>query len=619
MMNRHSLSLGAAAIALALSVTACSAPGTFVELTLTGALPGDATKIVLNLTLGGTSEDVTITKLPAQFPSTAVLQIENGEGELTIVGQLQTASGVALSTTASQKVTVVRDKSVKTTLLFPGKTMNGDMAPPDLTGQPAPDLTGQPAPDLRGAPDLAVPADLAVELDLSPPADLTPVPVAISLTKVLLGNATGEVKLNGVSCTPTCSDSVLPGTAITLTATPDPDFGFEGWPAGLSGNCVGATSPCTMTVGAGGNLDVRIAPFNRVFFTSSIYTGDRKKNGAGPVLDFDAECQAAAATASLPEANRYKAYFSTGTRIAIEQLKTADGADSRGWVRMDKLPFADTKLDLASRKIYYPVLFNELNQTAFDLVADGKVSYWTGTGSGNMLDANCVDFTDGTVNFSGQRGSPVAGGNAWIDRGQAAQCSVAQPILCFGTAFRPLLFRPQNTGRTVFLSSLVTNVANGLAPFDQTCRTDAFNAGLCTAADATCKFSAALATTTATLASRFGADATQYVRTDGVIVAADQTQLFSGTWKAPISVAANQVYPLRADVLTGVPSATNPSTTNGISSSTCSNWSGASKARTGDNFLANIESLFNKQPNCSDIAVSTATVDPTRVYCFGTP
>lgn len=50
--------------------------------------------------------------------------------------------------------------------------------------------------------------------------------------------------VGGINCGRTCAASVAPGTAVTMTATPEPGFIFVNW----TGACTGTASSCTVTV-----------------------------------------------------------------------------------------------------------------------------------------------------------------------------------------------------------------------------------------------------------------------------------------------------------------------------------------------------------------------------------
>src|SRR5262245_12432676 len=68
----------------------------------------------------------------------------------------------------------------------------------------------------------------------------------------------------------------------------------------------------------------------------------------GGLAGADAICQATADQAGLP--GTYIAWLSTTTTNAVDRL-----AGSRGWVRTDGVPFADTPADIAAGRIFAPL------------------------------------------------------------------------------------------------------------------------------------------------------------------------------------------------------------------------------------------------------------------------
>ena len=78
-----------------------------------------------------------------------------------------------------------------------------------------------------------------------PARGATPSPVTLSVTKSGSGSGTVTSTPSGISCGTTCSQSVTPGTALTLTATPASGSTFGGWTGACSG-----TGSCALTVSA---------------------------------------------------------------------------------------------------------------------------------------------------------------------------------------------------------------------------------------------------------------------------------------------------------------------------------------------------------------------------------
>jgi len=62
----------------------------------------------------------------------------------------------------------------------------------------------------------------------------TPTPVTLSVTKTGSGSA-GHQRAGRINCGSTCAQSVMPGSARTLTATPAIGSTFAGWTGACSG------------------------------------------------------------------------------------------------------------------------------------------------------------------------------------------------------------------------------------------------------------------------------------------------------------------------------------------------------------------------------------------------
>src|SRR4029453_5518828 len=140
---------------------------------------------------------------------------------------------------------------------------------------------------------------------LSVPA-LPAVPVTLSVTKS--GAGSGSVTGNGINCGATCSQSVTPGTPITLTAAPAAGSSFAGW----SGACFG-TGSCVVTVTAATSVT---ATFNLLPVTLSV---TKSGAGSGSVTGNGINCGATCSQSVTP-----------GTPITLTAAPAA-GSSFAGW------------------------------------------------------------------------------------------------------------------------------------------------------------------------------------------------------------------------------------------------------------------------------------------------
>jgi hypothetical protein len=100
--------------------------------------------------------------------------------------------------------------------------------------------------------------------------DLVLPPLApVVLTTAKAGTGSGTVSGTGINCGVDCTESVTPGTMVTLTATPSTGSTFTGWSGGV---CTG-TGTCQVTV----NADTSVT----ATFTLNQYLLSVSKNGTG--------------------------------------------------------------------------------------------------------------------------------------------------------------------------------------------------------------------------------------------------------------------------------------------------------------------------------------------------
>lgn len=72
-------------------------------------------------------------------------------------------------------------------------------------------------------------------------------PVSVSVSVVNSGQVTSNPA--GINCAPTCSTSFLPGTTVTLTATPTTGWRLQSW--GGSCSAAGRARTCSLPIGQG--------------------------------------------------------------------------------------------------------------------------------------------------------------------------------------------------------------------------------------------------------------------------------------------------------------------------------------------------------------------------------
>jgi len=99
-------------------------------------------------------------------------------------------------------------------------------------------------------------------------------PPSVGAVVNIRGSGTGAVSSNtagpaGFACTATCSNRVLSGSELTLTATPDSGSSFGGW----SGACSGSENTCTVTMDEAASV---VASF------ASVNGGGARPEGEGP-------------------------------------------------------------------------------------------------------------------------------------------------------------------------------------------------------------------------------------------------------------------------------------------------------------------------------------------------
>jgi hypothetical protein len=184
---------------------------------------------------------------------------------------------------------------------------------------------------------------------LSMPAKPAPVPVTLSVIKSGSGTGTVTSSPAGISCGATCSQSVLLGTAVTLTATPAAGSTFAGW----SGACSG-TGTCAVTVNAATTVTAtfNVVPASPPPSSSSPAAPGNPSvtqvaaNGSGVTFRFDWAAGAGATsyryTVAYNDGSTTQTGSVTGLSVQLKMPYHASGAASSGYVCIQSVNAAGT-------------------------------------------------------------------------------------------------------------------------------------------------------------------------------------------------------------------------------------------------------------------------------------
>lgn len=357
-----------------------------------------------------------------------------------------------------------------------------------------------------------------------------------------------------------CSASFTDGSMVTLTATPGVGYYFQGW----TGDCSGTAPTCMVPMTAARTVGATFTPPNHVFVTSATFT---LTSLTGTTLSSIAtKADAACTTAANGHfTGPFVAWVSTASTSALSRLGSA-----RGWVRGDGKPVFDTTAAMATRQMFYPVLYDETGAA----IATGS-SVLTGTKDTGVADSdNCANWTDRANGHFFTLGLARANVSDWTYTNLAGDCDTDTNMFhlyCFGTKYNAPITVPPATGRLAFVSKGGFDTSTGFAGAKTICTNEA----AASAKTMGHTFLPLLARPTTSAASNFSAAGNPWVRVDGIPIAATPNDLIGATPNllASIGVTADGTY-LGDYVWTG---GNGPTTTS--NSQTCSDWS--TKLNTG--------------------------------------
>jgi hypothetical protein len=307
------------------------------------------------------------------------------------------------------------------------------------------------------------------------------------------------ISCSGAVCTTNASYPL--GSSVTLTVTQ----GSGAIIAWSTAGCSGTT--CKVTLGGPTTVNVTTTTKNIVFISSGQHAAN-----FGSVAAAAPFCNTAAKAAGVP--GTFVAFLGTATVTPFASLGSA-----RGWIRPDGLPMTDTVAGFQNNQtMWYPPSLNEL-------AARDTSQFYEGTNPSST----CGDWTLTTGSSNGGESAADEGSRFFGLEG--VPCSGA-PVMCFGTDFATAVSVTAVAGRHAFISSSYFTPSGGLAGADAMCQSLASSAGLANPTH----FLALLSTTKASGASRFNLNGANWVRPDGVQIAASTTDFMAGNFIAPVSV-----------------------------------------------------------------------------------
>ena len=308
-----------------------------------------------------------------------------------------------------------------------------------------------------------------------------PLATSVRITIAPMGQGGGQVIIDPprAMCPPDCEVQVTTGTELRVSATANNTSWFAGWNSQV---CQGRQL-CTFNATRDTTIEARFtARPNRVFTSSVQHDGD-----FGGLPGADAFCAQLAATAQL--SGTWIALLSSASQNIQTRL-----ADSRGWVRVDGAPVADSSVALFQTP-WHSIAIDENGAE----VAFGEV--W-------RMNTGCQDWMSAQPGDVGRRYDTR---RAWahLSGGGERACDTTGYLRCAEIGASVAIQPSFAAGRGAFTTDAAWMPSSGLAAADALCAAEAVAAGR------SGTYRALLATTGASAISRFS-DGPPWVRSDGM-------------------------------------------------------------------------------------------------------
>ena len=212
----------------------------------------------------------------------------------------------------------------------------------------------------------------------------------------------------GTSTSNDCSDwTSASGSSVVVGSTAGI---FDVWTnSGTTANCSSTLHVyCVQTGDDGPTVPSFAVAGKKAFISTTVGRGDLSKwSGASPqtgILAGDAVCQTRAQVAGLANYAKFKAWLSDSTTNAIDRF-TYDGV----WTMTNGVQVASGKAELASGRLFAPIILNESIGISSTLV-------WTGTDRYGVKTATtCSDWSNATAGSQGMNGTSTLSTHEWTE------------------------------------------------------------------------------------------------------------------------------------------------------------------------------------------------------------